>query len=198
MRKSIIACAALALAACGRNEPAVPPQPAQDVTVTAEEAIEGAVPLAPPVDTKPLLAQLGSPDTNLVFAALDELVEVDGGSEELQRALIKLLDSGPLHVREAVLEAAYSLEDKSLLVPVLERCLNDPSETFRDDAADVLGDVGTVEMVDVLVRNLTNEHEDVRDNCEFYLQAGIDVAITNTPDWFGWWASNRATFIMED
>lgn len=198
MRKSIIACAALALAACGKKEPAVSLQPAQNVTIPAEQAIEGAVPLAPPVDIRPLLAQLESPDTNLVLATLDELVEVDGGSEELQRAFAKLLDSGPQHVREAVLEAAYSLEDKSLLVPALERCLSDPSETFRDDAADVLGDVGTTEMVDVLVKNLTNEHEDVRDNCEFYLQAGIDVAITNTVEWFEWWASNRATYIMED
>ena len=98
---------------------------------------------------------------------------------------------------QAVLDACFGFDIVKPLLPALETCLSDDNESIREDAADVLGEIESREMLDVFVRHLSSPHEDVRDNAEFYLLFWTDESFTNTADWVPWWASNKESFVFE-
>ena len=100
-------------------------------------------------------------------------------------------------VRQAVLDEAYQFDSLRGLLPALAKSLHDQSETIRDDAIDVLSEIETRDMINILVNSLTNEYEDVRDNAEFYLFYHTDEMYTNDYKWFGWWKTNKTTFVFD-
>jgi HEAT repeat protein len=100
-------------------------------------------------------------------------------------------------VKQAVLDAVFGFDSVRALLPALEKCLSNEDESIREDAADVLGEIETRDMIDVFVRHINSPHEDVRDNAEFYLLFWTDENFTNLNEWVTWWASNRETFVFE-
>jgi hypothetical protein len=154
-------------------------------------------PEKPRIPTRELIKRLDTTNTTVLIEIIGTIGDQDSGSKYVQEAFAKLLTHKEEDVRQAVLDEAYHFDSLRGLLPALARCLYDPSETIRDDAIDVLSEIETREMIDILIHSLTNEYEDVRDNAEFYLFYHTPEMYTNTVTWFAWWKTNKTTFVFE-
>ncbi|GEM_PF-2619811 len=150
------------------------------------------------IPTRELVKQLStSTNTEALVEIIEQIGNQDSGSRYVLDAFSELLSHKKEDVRQAVLDAASMFDSQKRLLPALVRCLNDTSESIREDAADILGDIETRDMISAFVCNITNKYEDVRDNCEFYLLFHTDEDYTNFNDWVSWWASNKTSFVFE-
>ena len=149
------------------------------------------------VPTRELIKQLNTTNTARIIETVTIIGNQDSGSKYVQEAFAKLLTHKDEDVRQAVLDEAYHFDSKRNLLPALTKCLNDPSETIRDDAIDVLSEIETRAMIGILISSLTNKHEDVRDNAEFYLFYHTPEMYTNKVKWFSWWKTNKTTFVFD-
>jgi hypothetical protein len=157
-------------------------------------------PVKPPVTripTRVLVKRLDTTNSTLLVETIHAIGDQDSGSKYVQEAFSRLLTHKEEDVRQAVLDEAYHFDSVRNMLPALEKCLHDPVESIRDDAIDVLSEIETREMIGILVKSLTNEYEDVRDNAEFYLFYHTDDMYTNAVKWFGWWKTNKNTFVFE-
>ncbi len=149
------------------------------------------------IPTRILTERLQTQDVAVLIATITQIGKQDKGSRYVLKEFEKLLDHSSTDVRSEVLDAAYSFDILKPLLPSLTKCLDDPVEDIRQDAADILGDIESREMINVFVNALTNQYEDVRENAEFYLLFWTDEDFTNTAGWVTWWDTNKKTFVFE-
>ena len=179
--------------------PAVAAKPlAVPVAVITSGVGHVMVPVVLPVVPPELLARLAGTDTNAILAALGELDRYDTSGPKVQKSLNRLLAHREAGVRLATLEAIEaieSLDQKEPLLPVLAACLNDPHEGVREAACDIVGEkIESKRALDILVINLTNQYEYIRDTCEGDLQFHTTESFDTPAEWRAWWTSNRASF----
>jgi hypothetical protein len=178
-----------------------------DATAAGQKPETGVVkppvvkkPVKPPVTripTRVLVKRLDTTNTVLLVETIHAIGDQDSGSKYVQEAFSRLLSHKEVDVRQAVLDEAYHFDSVRNMLPALAKCLHDPVESIRDDAIDVLSEIETRAMIGILVQSLTNEYEDVRDNAEFYLFYHTDDMYTNAVKWFGWWETNKNSFVFE-
>ena len=149
------------------------------------------------IPTKILTERLQTQDVAVLIATITQIGKQDKGSKYVLKEFEKLLNHKNSNVRYEVLNAAYSFDILKPLLPSLTKCLDDPVEDIRQDAADILGDIENRDMINVFVNALTNQYEDVRENAEFYLLFWTDEDFTNTAGWVTWWDKNKKTFVFE-
>ena len=118
-------------------------------------------------------------------------------AKDLLKEFDRLLNSKYPTVRSEVLDAAFSFDVLKPLLPALTKCLNDPVEDIRQDAADIIGDIESRDMIGVFVSALTNQYPDVRENAEFYLLFWTDEDFTNAASWATWWDKKKNTFVFD-
>ncbi len=147
--------------------------------------------------TRELVNRLKTNNIEVILTTLDTISDQDSGSKYVLEAFSGLLNHTSAEVRLAVLETAGFFDSTRALLPALEKTLNDPDESVREETADVLGEIETRKMLEIFGSNLSSKHEDVRDNAEFYLQWHTDIMFTNQAQWTTWWKSNQNTFSFE-
>jgi len=149
------------------------------------------------VPTRILVERLQTQDVAVLVATISQIGEQDKGSRYVLKEFEKLLNHENEDVRCEVLDSAYSFDVLKPLLPALEKRLNDPVEDIREDAADILGDIETRDMISVFVNALTNQYPDVRENADFYLLFWTDEDFTNSADWATWWDKNKNSFVFD-
>ena len=149
------------------------------------------------IPTRELVKRLNTTNTLQIIETVEAIGNQDSGSKYVQEAFAKLLAHKDEDVQQAVLDEAYQFDSLRGMLPALSICLHDKSETIRDDAIDVLSEIETRAMIGILINNLTNKFEDVRDNAEFYLFYHTDEMYTNNVKWFSWWDTNKTSFVFE-
>ena len=165
---------------------------------TNETPVKTVVPKPKRVPTRQLVKQLDSVSNSIaMIAIIDQIGNQDNGSKYVLESFSVLLTHKDEDVRQAVLNAACAFDSTKKLLPALVNALNDSAESIREDSADILSDIETRDMIAAFVCNLTNQYEDVRDNCEFYLLFHTDETFETTPEWVSWWASNKTSFVFE-
>jgi len=162
-----------------------------DKTIKTQEIPKKIIP------TRILAERLQTQNVTVIIATIKQIGKQDKGSRYVLKEFDRLLSHDYPSVRTEVLDASYSFDVLKPLLPALSKCLNDPVEEIREDAADILGDIETRDMISVFVGALTNQYEDVRENAEFYLLFWTDEDFTNTTDWVNWWDKNKKTFVFE-
>jgi HEAT repeat protein len=171
--------------------------PAAASNTIAAPAPADAEPEEEYVSTRVLAARLTTNDVAVLLETIEQIGEQDSGSRYVLDEFARLLAHPSNDVKQAVLDAVFGFDSVRGLLAALEVCLSDENETIREDAADVLGEIETRQMIDVFVRHLDSPHEDVRDNAEFYLLFWTDESYTNAAEWVTWWESNKTTFVFE-
>ncbi len=180
------------------NEVSASKETVQTNQISAKKIAKPAPVKPKRIPTRELVKQLSSASNNVVLVEIIEQIgKQDCGSRYVLDAFSELLNHKDEDVRQAVLDAACTFDSQKRLLSALINCLNDPSESIREDSADILGDIETRDMIGAFVYNLTNQYEDVRDNCEFYLLFHTDEDFTNATGWVNWWASNQTSFVFE-
>jgi len=149
------------------------------------------------IPTRILTERLQTQDVAVLIATIGQIGKQDKGSRYVLKEFEKLLNHKSTDVRCEVLDATYSFDILKPLLPSLSKCLNDPVEDVRQDAADILGDIESRDMINVFVNALTNQYEDVRENAEFYLLFWTDEDFTNSAGWVTWWDKNKKTFVFD-
>lgn len=172
-------------------------QKSESGVVTPPVVKKPGKPPVPRVPTRVLVKRLDTTNTALLIETIHAIGDQDSGSKYVQEAYARLLSHKEPDVRQAVLDEAYLFDSVRDMLPALAKCLHDPVEDIRDDAIDVLSEIETREMIGILIDSLTNEYEDVRDNAEFYLFYHTDEMYTNAVKWFGWWKTNKNSFVFE-
>ena len=149
------------------------------------------------IPTRILAEKLQTQDVAVIITTLKQIGKQDKGSRYILKDFERLLTNNNADVRAEVLNAAYSFDILKPLLPALTKCLNDPVEDIRQDAADILGDIESRDMINVFVGALTNQFPDVRENAEFYLLFWTDEEFTNSVDWVNWWNKNKKSFVFD-
>ena len=149
------------------------------------------------IPTRILAERLQTQNVAVIITTIKQIGKQDKGSRYVLKEFDRLLGHKYPTVRIEVLDASYSFDVLKPLLPALSKCLNDPVEEIREDAADILGDIETRDMISVFVGALTNQYPDVRENAEFYLLFWTDEDFTNTTDWVTWWDKNKKTFVFD-
>lgn len=149
------------------------------------------------IPTRELVRLLETNEVEILIDIIDQISMQDTGSLYVHEAFASLLEHPHEEVRMAVMDAVFMFDTIRPLLPALAKRLYDPCEDIREDAMDVMADIETREMIDILVINMTNHYADVRENSEFYLSFWTDETFTTVEEWREWWASNRATFVFE-
>jgi len=149
------------------------------------------------IPTRALVEKLQTQDVAVIIATVRQIGKQDKGSRYVLNEFDKLLNSKYSTVRSEVLDAAFSFGVLKPLLPALTKCLNDPVEDIRQDAADIIGDIESREMIGVFVSALTNQYEDVRENAEFYLLFWTDEEFANATSWATWWSKNKKKFVFD-
>ena len=167
------------------------------ITNFADKAVKTQDVLKKTTPTRVLAERLQTQNVAVIIATIKQIGKQDKGSRYVLKEFDRLLSHDYPSVRTEVLDASYSFDVLKPLLPALSKCLNDPVEEIREDAADILGDIETRDMISVFVNALTNQHEDVRENAEFYLLFWTDEDFTNTTDWVNWWDKNKKSFVFD-
>lgn len=149
------------------------------------------------ISTRALVEELQTQDVAVIIATVRQIGKQDKGSRYVLKEFDRLLNSKYPTVRSEVLDAAFSFDVLKPLLPALTKCLNDPVEDIRQDAADIIGDIESREMIGVFVSALTNQYPDVRENAEFYLLFWTDEEFTNAAKWATWWDKKKNTFVFD-
>ncbi len=152
---------------------------------------------AKPMPTRLLVQKLQTQDVSVIINTVRQIGKQDKGSKYVLKEFSRLLNHPMVSIRQEVLDAAFSFDVLKPLLPALAKCLNDPVEEIRQDAADIIGDIETREMINIFVSALTNQFPDVRENADFYLQFWTDEEFTNSVDWIKWWEKKKNTFVFD-
>ena len=143
-----------------------------------------------------LLPKLKSSDEQTVITAVRRLGNIDNGSTEVLNEFRDLLSAPDRSaaVKVEVLDAAYAYDRRAPLLPGLAVCLKNPDEDVRIDACDMIADIEKPLSVDILIDNLDNPYEDMRESCQDYLEFITDKEFTTKAQWKSWWDRSKATF----
>ena len=106
-------------------------------------------------------------------------IAILGREEDASKAVIKKYEDmfrnyGDNNRIEALLDQIYLYNNQVDFLPGLEICLNSESEDIREEAIDIIGDIENKKAVDVLIRALSNEHSNVREEAAWGLEMITD------------------------
>ena len=149
------------------------------------------------IPTSILAKSLSTQDVVVLVQTIQQIGKQDSGSRYVLNEFDRLLAHNNPGVRSEVLDAVFSFDVVKPLLPALAKCLNDPVEDIRENAADIIGDIESRDMISVFISGLTNQYPDVRDNAEFYLLFWTDEDFTNNTAWITWWNKNKKSFVFE-
>jgi len=150
-----------------------------------------------PVDSneQKLINQISSENDKVGLRAIAILGRQDDASEAVVQKYEYMFRNYKDYNRiEALLDAIYMYNNQIDFLAGLKVCLNRENEAIRDQAIDIIGGIEYTEAMDVLIKALSNEDPNVREEAEFALEMHSDEEFKTRSEWEKWWKENRAGF----
>ena len=137
-----------------------------------------------------------SKEREVVRAAIDATVEIQGGGKEVVSELLRLARHEDPEIRSMALVRIGELQNRELL-PELLRALDDPQWPVRFAALRALEGLRTTDAIGPLIERLAKEEGRLRVDfgAALFRLTGQDFG-GNAEGWRAWWSANAAGFAI--